>query len=234
MFTYITKIKQCSQTLWDKHPCSYTPIYFFFKKQNPEIHKKSSKRVNIPDSEYQKERAKFIGTLEVLIIAERGKYNRKRKKNMEKESLALAFRRKWSFIRSDHSPTQEKYHWQMTQSEYSCKLQNVGKGFHKACWTTVKGYFFVSITFQLFINGNCLINWQNSVQIQRQLSVSAFIKIHLLRCHLIISFFEMSVSMISITGGVLRVSEMSFRTFQWIRWDLKAWHQLKLCPLIIS
>lgn len=78
------------------------------------------------------------------------------------------------------------------------------------------------------------MNWQNSVQIQRQLSVSAFIKIHLLRRHLIRSFFEMSVSMISITGGVLGVSEMSFRTFQWILWDLKAWHQIKLDALLLS
>lgn len=44
----------------------------FLKKKNPEIHKKSFKPVNIPDSEYQKDKAKSIVPLEDLIT-ERGK-----------------------------------------------------------------------------------------------------------------------------------------------------------------
>lgn len=69
---WLTKTKQCSRTLWDKHPCSYTPIYLL--KTNHQKYIKELERVNIvPDSEYhQKDKAKFTGTLEDLI-AERGK-----------------------------------------------------------------------------------------------------------------------------------------------------------------
>lgn len=107
-----------------------------------------------------------------------GKRKNKNKIQVEKQSLNLTVRRKlslWGLTTHQH----KKVPLTMTYMQHLLKLQRQGSSI-KHFSTTVKNYFFIILKLLQNDNKHPFNKlFKNSVRNQRQLSVSAFINIHL-------------------------------------------------------